>query len=108
MKATYEFYEGCVYISICSILTKSYLSQIALCSDFALIALVSYNTGMAVPRLTILAALREEMNAVAAAISKGSSNVQVLRGGIGPDSAGRAAAEIFKNAEHPQVVCSSG
>jgi len=98
---------GCVYIWLCSILTTSYLSQIALCTDFALKAFVSYNSAMPVPKLTILTALREELNAVAAAIPKGSQ-IEVIRGGIGPDSAARATTEVFKKSERPQLICSTG
>lgn len=58
-------------------------------------------------KLAILTALREEMNAVAAAVPKGSE-IEVVRGGIGPDSAARAAADFFKSPEHPFSLCSAG
>ena len=57
-------------------------------------------------KLTIFTALREELNAVTAAIPKGSAQIQAIRGGIGPDAAARAAGEILK--APPELLCSSG
>jgi nucleoside phosphorylase len=63
---------------------------------------------MSASKTVILTALREELHAVAAGLPKGAPGFDVIRGGIGPDSAARAAAALFTNPEAPKLVCSTG
>src|SRR5262245_42046277 len=58
-------------------------------------------------KIVILTALREELAAVVAGLPKGAQQFEVIRGGIGPDSAARSAGELFKTGT-PQLLCSTG
>jgi adenosylhomocysteine nucleosidase len=60
-------------------------------------------------RLGIVTALKEEAAAIQRALPEvAQEQLRVLRGGVGPVSAARAAEQLLSSAPKPTVLCSSG